>query len=151
MKRGASMALVAVTAGALFGAGLVLSGMTQPAKVIGFLDPGGAWDASLACVMLGAIGVHAIGYQSARARRRPLFAESFALPTRSALDAPLIAGAAIFGVGWGLGGYCPGPALVSLVSGNLGCITFVSAMLLGTWLAARFELRRAAPRAAEPE
>lgn len=146
-----SIALVAVSAGVLFGAGLVLSGMTQPQKVIGFLDPGGAWDASLACVMLGAIGVHALAYRAVRARRRPLFADHFSLPTRKDIDAPLLVGAALFGVGWGVGGYCPGPALVSLVSGNLGCATFVLTMLLGARLAALVEPRSATLRETEPE
>lgn len=122
---------VAAVAGLLFGAGLVLGGMTQPAKVIGFLDPGGQWDPSLALVMVGAIAVHALAYRIVRGRAAPLFANAFSVPTRRDLDAPLLLGAALFGVGWGLGGYCPGPGLVSLGSGRLEPLAFVLAFLAG--------------------
>jgi uncharacterized membrane protein YedE/YeeE len=111
--------------------GLVISGMTQPSKVIGFLDFGGAWDPSLAFVMAGAIGVHFFFARRPRTMKAPLFADAFALPTRTKLDAPLLVGAAVFGVGWGLGGYCPGPAIVSLASLAPATLVFVVAMGVG--------------------
>jgi uncharacterized protein len=129
--------LSAALAGALFGVGLLLSGMTQPSKVIGFLDVFGAWDASLAFVMLGAIGVHALGYRWVRRRSAPLFAKTFAVPTRRDLDAKLLIGAGLFGIGWGLSGYCPGPAVVSLASLGAGVLVFMAALALGMALTAR--------------
>lgn len=119
--------------GALFSAGLVVSGMTLPAKVIGFLDLGAArgWDPSLALVMLGAIAVYATALRVITKRRAPLLEPKFYLPTKQDLDVRLIAGAALFGVGWGLGGVCPGPALVGLASGALPAVIFVVAMLGG--------------------
>jgi uncharacterized membrane protein YedE/YeeE len=135
-------------AGLLFGLGLVLSGMTDPKKVIGFLDLFGAWDPSLIFVMLGAIGVYAVGYRVIVKRSRPLFARAFALPTRRDIDAKLIAGAAIFGVGWGLGGYCPGPALVSLASLGSGVIVFVLGVAIGTFVTAKLEAATSARDAA---
>jgi uncharacterized membrane protein YedE/YeeE len=136
-ERGASgtrAALGALAAGVLFGAGLVVSGMTLPSKVIGFLDVTGRWDASLALVMVGAIGVHAVLYRLIRRRSSPLFDVRFHVPTRSDLDGKLVAGAALFGVGWGLGGFCPGPGLVSLAAGHGGAVVFVAAMVLGMLL-----------------
>ncbi|MBX3228086.1 MAG: YeeE/YedE family protein [Labilithrix sp.] len=122
---------IGLLTGGLFGVGLVVSGMTKPAKVLGFLDVAGAWDASLALVMVGAIGVHAAAYQWLRRRGAPLFAPRFDLPSRTGLDAPLLAGAAIFGVGWGLGGFCPGPALTSAAAHAPGAVAFVAAMSAG--------------------
>ncbi|MCA9679540.1 MAG: YeeE/YedE family protein, partial [Myxococcales bacterium] len=119
-------------AGLLFGLGLVLAGMTIPAKVIGFLDitsAQGAWDPSLMFVMGGAIAVHAVALRLVRRRGAPLFDRTFHLPTRKDLDLLLLAGAAIFGVGWGLAGYCPGPGLVSAAGGMGAGATFVAAML----------------------
>lgn len=133
-ERGASgtrAALGALAAGVLFGAGLVVSGMTLPSKVTGFLDVTGRWDASLALVMVGAIVVHAVLYRMIRRRSSPLFDERFHVPTRSDLDGKLVAGAALFGVGWGLGGFCPGPGLVSLGAGQGGAVVFVATMVLG--------------------
>ena len=121
----------AVASGLLFGAGLVISGMTQPQKVLGFLDPLGRFDASLIFVMLGAIAVHFIAYRVRARRAAPLFSTKFFVPTRRDIDAKLLAGAFIFGAGWGLGGYCPGPAITSLPGGGLPALAFVSAMLLG--------------------
>ena len=112
MIRGA----IAFVSGLLFAVGLAVSGMTQPAKVIGFLDIAGAWDASLAFVMIGALAVHLIAYRIAARAKAPLFAKAFELPTATALDRRLILGSAIFGVGWGLAGYCPGPVLASIGS-----------------------------------
>jgi uncharacterized membrane protein YedE/YeeE len=127
-------AITAFVSGLVFAIGLVISGMTQPSKVIGFLDFGGAWDPSLAFVMAGAIGVHFFIARRPRTMKAPLFADAFALPTRTKLDAPLVVGAAVFGVGWGLGGYCPGPAIVSLASLAPATLVFVVAMGVGMLL-----------------
>lgn len=124
--------LVPLAAGLLFAVGLAVSGMTQPAKVVGFLDVLGAWDPSLAFVMLGAVAVYLAAYRGiALKAHRPLFAERFSFPTRSDIDLPLLAGAAIFGVGWGLSGFCPGPALVSFGAGIGSARWFVPAALAG--------------------
>ena len=122
---------VPLLSGALFGAGLTLSGMTRPDKVIGFLDVGGGWDPSLAFVMIGAIAVNFVAYRLLPRVPSPLFGGKFALPTRRDVDGRLIGGAALFGVGWGLGGFCPGPGLTSLVTGTSDVFVFVGAMLAG--------------------
>lgn len=127
---------VSFLSGVLFGVGLVLSGMVLPEKVIAFLDVFGEWDPSLAFVMLGAIGVNAVVFRMIRNRSQPLFGGVFQLPTRRDLDGPLIAGAAVFGVGWGLAGFCPGPALTSLAGGNELALYFVPAMMVGMALGA---------------
>ena len=124
----------AFLAGLLFAIGLGVGGMTQPGKVLAFLDVAGSWDPSLALVMAGAIGVHAPIAYWARGRSTPLFASRFQVPTRRDLDAPLFGGAVLFGIGWGLAGYCPGPALVALTSGSTGVLIFVAAMLAGMGL-----------------
>ena len=124
-------ALTSFFAGIIFALGLGIGGMTQPAKVIGFLDFAGNWDPSLAFVMMGAILVHAIFYRVIRGRSSPLFSPAFTMPTRTDVDLPLLAGAGIFGMGWGLGGFCPGPALTSLVSGNFTPVVVVIAMIVG--------------------
>lgn len=121
----------AVGTGAIFGVGLALSGMTKPAKVVGFLDVFGAWDASLAFVMIGAIAVHLVAYRIITRRRSPLFDQRFHLPTRTDLDARLVLGAAVFGVGWALAGFCPGPALVGAAGGSVAAIAFTLAMTVG--------------------
>lgn len=126
--------LTSFVSGLLFAIGLGISGMTRPVKVIGFLDFFGAWDASLALVMVGAIAVYFVAYRISTGMRAPLFASKFGLPTLSDLDLKLILGAAIFGVGWGLGGFCPGPALTSLASGAAPILVFVVAMVLGMYL-----------------
>jgi uncharacterized membrane protein YedE/YeeE len=131
--------LSALAAGASFGAGLVVSGMTRPTKVLGFLDVFGDWDPSLMFVMLGAIGVHWIAYRVIRGRSAPLFASKFVVPSRRDLDAKLLFGAAVFGAGWGLGGYCPGPGIVSLPGGGLGAAVFVLAMLAGMFATGKLE------------
>ncbi len=123
--------------GLLFALGLGLSGMTQPSKIIGFLDVAGPWDPSLAFVMLGALGVHFLFVRRAQRGGTPRFASSFSWPAPAAVDARLVAGAAIFGVGWGLSGYCPGPALVSLVTLTPAVLLFVSAMAVGAVAASR--------------
>lgn len=134
-----SILLAAVT-GALFGVGLLVSGMTQPARVIGFLDVTRDWDPSLAFVMGGAVVVYAIAYRVISVRRAdPWFDVKFHLPTHRDLDLPLVGGAALFGVGWGLGGLCPGPGLVAAAAGSGSAIAFVVAMLVGMVLASRFK------------
>lgn len=124
-------ALVAFGCGALFAVGLGVSGMTQPGKVTAFLDFAGAWDPSLLFVMAGAVLVYALGYRLVTKRPKPLFAEAFHLPTRRSIDRPLVVGSALFGVGWGLAGFCPGPALTSLASLRLEPVLFVLSMLAG--------------------
>jgi uncharacterized protein len=126
--------LVCFVSGLVFALGLGISGMTRPVKVIGFLDFFGAWDASLAFVMLGAVVVYFFAYRWSGRMRSPWLAASFALPTRRDFDARLIVGATIFGAGWGLGGFCPGPALTALASGALPAIIFVIAMVLGMYV-----------------
>ena len=123
--------LAAFGCGLLFGAGLLISGMTQPDKVLGFLDIFGAWDATLAFVMAGAVIVTSIGFALVRRRGAPVLAAKLQWPTRDDIDAPLIAGAALFGIGWGLVGLCPGPAIVNLASLSLPVIVFVVAMAVG--------------------
>lgn len=118
-------------AGLLFGLGLVVSGMADPAKVLNFLDLFGSWDPSLAFVLGGATGTTLVGYRLVLARRRPLLAPTFQLPTATRIDVRLLTGAAIFGVGWGLAGLCPGPAITSLALGAPGILAFVPAMLVG--------------------
>jgi hypothetical protein len=115
--------------GVIFGAGLALSGMTNPAKVLAFLDVSGRWDPTLALVMGAALSVSALGYALAREVSRPWFAEVFAIPTRLDIDARLIGGAALFGVGWGLVGLCPGPAIASLGRGSSEVLVFAGAMI----------------------
>ncbi|MCG2634005.1 MAG: YeeE/YedE family protein [Gammaproteobacteria bacterium] len=123
--------LAALLVGVLFGAGLLLAGMTNPAKVINFLDITGAWDPSLVFVMGGGATVAAAAFWRAKGLSRPLLADVFALPTRKQIDLPLLLGSALFGIGWGLGGYCPGPALAGLVLGRSETLLFVVAMLGG--------------------
>lgn len=119
--------------GAIFALGLGLSGMTQPQKVIGFLDPF-SWDPSLIFVMVGAISVHAVLYPLVLRRRSPLIDIQWHVPTRNDITVRLVAGSAIFGIGWGLGGFCPGPGVTSLVTGDLRAVVFVSAMIAGMLL-----------------
>ena len=121
----------AFASGLLFGLGLTVSHMIDPAKVLGFLDLAGDWDPSLALVMLSALAVAAPCYALAKRLNRPLCAVDFASPTRAAVDRRLIVGALLFGTGWGLVGYCPGPALASLGFGGGGTLLFVAAMLVG--------------------
>ncbi|OAB56256.1 hypothetical protein AY600_15145 [Phormidium willei BDU 130791] len=125
---------VALVAGLLFGAGLTLSQMIDPAKVVGFLDLFGRWDPSLALVMGGALAVTFLGYRLARAQGRPWLAPKFAMPSKRDLDPRLIGGAVLFGVGWGLAGYCPGPAVAGLALGEMPTVIFVVAMLAGMFV-----------------
>ena len=125
----------ALASGLIFGLGLVISGMSNPAKVLNFLDIAGTWDPSLAFVMGGAVAVTAVGYRIVLKRPAPRFAARFALPTREDIDPPLLAGAALFGLGWGLGGFCPGPAFTALPLGEMGTLAFFPAMIAGMWAA----------------
>lgn len=136
----------ALLSGALFAIGLVVSGMTQPPKVIGFLNLGGifaperfgAWDASLAFVMGGALLVTLVAFAvTPRQGNKPWAAPRFELPTHQDIDRKLVLGAALFGMGWGLAGYCPGPALASLLYGGVDVIAFVAALAVGMWAAKR--------------
>jgi uncharacterized membrane protein YedE/YeeE len=123
--------LVEFLVGLLFGLGLLLSGMTDPGKVQGFLDLAGAWDPSLALVMGGAIAVGVLAFALARRRTVSLLGAAIQLPARRGIDRPLVLGSAVFGVGWGLAGFCPGPALVSVGGGHLQAVVFTLAMLAG--------------------
>lgn len=134
--------LVALACGVLFALGLALSGMTDPGKVLGFLDVTGRWDPSLAFVMGGAVGFHALWLRLAR--RTDGLSPAI---VNTAIDARLVIGAAIFGVGWGLAGYCPGPALTSLAYGRTEALLFVLAMVLGVLLFRWFERQRHPGRA----
>jgi uncharacterized protein len=133
-------ALMAGLAGLLFGAGLVFGGMTHPSVVLAFLDVSGAWNPQLLFVMAGAVLTTMVGYRLVLRRTHPWLESKFHLPISRHVDGRLIAGAAIFGVGWGLAGYCPGPALVSLASGYGSVWLFVAAMALGWWIAKRLPL-----------
>ena len=121
----------AFLAGLIFGVGLLISGMTNPAKVLGFLDLAGAWDPSLALVMAGAIGVAVAGFALAKRRQNTWLDLPILLPVATHIDRRLIGGSALFGVGWGLVGYCPGPALTSLAVGGWPTLLFVAAMVAG--------------------
>jgi uncharacterized protein len=129
--------LMAVLAGLLFGVGLSLGGMTQPDVVLGFLDIFGRWNPQLVFVMAGAVLTTAFGYRLVLHRDKPLLEAGFHLPAARRFDARLIGGAALFGVGWGLAGYCPGPALASLGTGAPSVLVLVGSMIAGWWLAAR--------------
>jgi uncharacterized membrane protein YedE/YeeE len=131
---------VAYLVGLLFGLGLCVGGMTDPARVLGFLDLADAWDPSLMFVMAGALVVTALGYRLVFARGRPWLAANFELPTASRIDRRLLLGAALFGIGWGLAGYCPGPALTSLAGMRPAVWGLVASMVLGWWLASRLRL-----------
>ena len=142
--------LTVFVAGLLFAAGLGVGGMTQPAKVFGFLDIAGNWDPSLAFVMLGAIAVHATAVRRILRRRAPLFAGRFTLPIQRDIDARLVVGAALFGAGWGLVGYCPGPAVAALGGGVPAAAAFVPAMVAGMWMCRALFERPEPARAAAP-
>lgn len=145
MKRGIAQFAI----GLLFGAGLVVSGMSDPAKVLNFLDvaaiPAGTWDASLAFVKGGAIAVTFVGFRLVMRRGQPFLGDRFHLPTARDIDGRILMGPALFGIGWGLAGFCPGPALTALGTGSLSAVVFVASMLAGmigarwliSWLAGR--------------
>lgn len=138
--------LSALLVGVLFGIGLSVSGMTQADKVINFLDLSHAWDPSLAFVMLGAIGVHVVLFRFILKRSSPLFAERFGIPTRSDIDKRLVIGSGLFGVGWALGGYCPGPGIVSVTSAAPSALVFMVFLTLGILLFQWVDAKRAAMR-----
>lgn len=125
--------ITSFVSGVIFALGLGISGMTRPVKVIGFLDFFGSWDPSLAFVMIGAICVFFVAYRLSGSMSSPLLAAEFSIPKRTDLDIRLILGAAIFGAGWGLGGFCPGPAITSLASGAIPVVIFVVAMSVGIY------------------
>jgi uncharacterized membrane protein YedE/YeeE len=124
-------ALAALGSGTLFGIGLAVAQMTDPRKVLGFLDIAGAWDASLLFVMGGGASLALVGYFLVLKRRLPVLDAAFHLPTRIAIDRPLLIGSALFGIGWGLAGYCPGPAISSLGLGNAEALWFLPALFSG--------------------
>jgi uncharacterized membrane protein YedE/YeeE len=129
----------ALLAGALFGAGLTVAQMINPRKVLAFLDLAGDWDPSLALTMAGALLVTAVGYRVVWRRPRPFYDATFRIPPTRAVDRRLLTGAALFGMGWGLGGYCPGPAVSALAVGTLEPWIFIAAMLVGGWVAGRLK------------
>ena len=143
--------ITGLVTGFIFGLGLCLSRMTDPAVVQGFLDIAGAWDPTLLFVIGGGVAVAFVGYRYVLQRKQPLWASKFSPPPAGTVDASLLSGSAIFGVGWGLSGYCPGPAVVSLASGRRVVLLFVVAMVIGMiavrWMrTSRFASMRAAAR-----
>lgn len=132
-----SRPLVASFSGLLFGLGLAISQMVNPAKILNFLDIAGHWDPTLVLVMGGALLITVPAFRFILKRPAPVLDGKFHLPTKQDIDIRLVGGAALFGVGWGLGGLCPGPAIVGTLSGFAGVLVFVAAMLAGSWLASR--------------
>jgi len=128
--------------GLVFGLGLIVSGMANPAKVLGFLDLAGAWDPSLALVMAGAIAVGGVAFFFTRGRQLSLLGAEMKLPTARNIDRRLVGGALLFGIGWGVAGFCPGPALVALGMGQIKAVVFVAAMLSGMGLFELLERRQ---------
>jgi hypothetical protein len=133
------LALTSLLAGLVFGLGLIVSGMANPAKVLGFLDLFGRWDPSLGFVMGGAVTVSSVAFFLARKRTASLLGASMRLPTAGRIDRPLVIGSTLFGIGWGIAGFCPGPAIVALGMGEIKAIVFVLAMLAGMGLFELFE------------
>lgn len=127
--------LMGYIAGLIFGLGLTISGMTDPARVLGFLDITGAWDPTLIFVLGGAVATNFIGYRLVLRRSNPIFGERFQLPTRQDLDSRLIGGASLFGIGWGLSGYCPGPAFASIIGLSAPLFAMLVTMVVGWFLA----------------
>ena len=127
------MIITALGAGAIFGTGLALAGMLNPAKVVGFFDIFGMWDPSLGLVMAGGILVNATGHYFVMKRHRPMFDTRFELPTSNNIDRPLLIGSAIFGIGWGLAGYCPGPVVASLLLQPVDMLPFLVTLLAGAF------------------
>lgn len=138
--------LTALLSGLLFGLGLILSGMTDPSKVLGFLDLAGHWEPSLALVMLGAVLIGSLAFPFAEKRKTSLLGEPLHLPTATRIDRRLVLGALTFGAGWGLAGYCPGPVVTSLLTGGSKPVLFFLAMLAGMALFEVLERRRSGNR-----
>jgi hypothetical protein len=139
--------IAAFLCGLLFGIGLMISGMAQPAKVLNFLDLFGTWDASLAFVMAAALVISGVGYALAKRRAQPLLARQSLWPSKTTIDLPLVFGSVLFGIGWGLVGLCPGPALVNLATFAPPVIVFVAAMAAGMILHDQWSARRTAAAA----
>lgn len=139
-------AIASFICGLIFGCGLLISGMTDPIKVLGFLDVLGRWDPTLAFVMIGALAVSAVGFAFVQRRTAPILATHSLWPTRTDIDAPLVSGSILFGTGWGLVGLCPGPALENLATLSPRVIVFVVAMSLGMILQAVWQRRKRASR-----
>ena len=134
------MVFTSLLAGLVFGVGLIVSGMANPAKVLGFLDLAGAWDPSLALVMGGAVGVGLLAFAVAKRRRLSLLGAEMRLPTARQIDRRLVGGGLLFGIGWGVAGFCPGPALTALGMGEVKALVFVAAMLAGMGIFELLEL-----------
>lgn len=134
MARHLNEIVAALLCGTLFGLGLTISRMVDPAKVLGFLDVAGDWDPTLLVVMASALGVYLVGYPLVRRKNKPVLSNSFQVPTRNDINARLVLGAAMFGIGWGLVGLCPGPALANLALGASSVLVFVAAMIGGAML-----------------
>lgn len=143
-------ALMALIAGLIFGLGLIVSGMIDPSKVLAFLDLAGTWDPSLVFVMAGAIAVGTIAFALAAKRRQTLLGDVMRLPTATAIDSRLVAGGMLFGIGWGLAGYCPGPALAALLTGGLKPFVFIAALLAGMVIFEALEQRAGASHKRAP-
>ncbi len=139
--------LVTLLCGALFGAGLMVSGMVDPAKVIGFFDVTGNWDPSLALVMAGALMVYIPSFLWVKRRQRPLLEESLNLPANSNIDKRLLIGSAIFGAGWGIAGICPGAAVAAIAAGSWQIALFIAAMLAGLYIGSHWQSYRLAKKA----
>jgi uncharacterized membrane protein YedE/YeeE len=140
--RALAAAVAALVAGGVFGLGLIVSGMANPAKVLGFLDLAGPWDPSLALVMAGAVAVGLVAFAVAKRRTVSLLGAEMKLPTARHIDRRLVIGSLLFGIGWGIAGFCPGPGLVALGMGEFKAVVFVAAMLVGMGLFELIEARR---------
>jgi uncharacterized membrane protein YedE/YeeE len=141
------IALASLVAGLTFGLGLIVSGMANPAKVLGFLDLAGAWDPSLALVMAGAIAVGSIAFVFTKKRTTSMLGAEMRLPTAQHIDRRLVVGSTLFGIGWGVAGFCPGPGLVASGMGEVKALVFVAAMLAGMAVFELLERRRLRPPA----
>ncbi len=133
--------IVSLILGLIFGLGIAISGMIDPAKVINFFDIAGTWDPSLAFVMGGGLAVSLIGYRLVLARGKPLLADAFSLPALTSIDAPLVLGSGLFGIGWGLSGFCPGGSIPALGIGRVEPFLFVGGMLVGMAIARTLQTR----------
>lgn len=131
----------AFISGLLLSIGIALSGMIDPAKVLGFLNVLGNWDPSLALVMVGALVVYTLGFRLIQHKSTPIFTAQFYLPTQTKIDRPLLVGASLFGIGWGLVGYCPGPAIAAISTGSIGTLGFVLAMISGWFIARHISIK----------